>query len=576
MYSSAFTKRISYAANQRTDQDDQDAESIQTLERPLAYERFLEATSKCNFLIPSTDEEIRLATHPRGDPDLPFPSDEDSFVQVRRFLFNILTINDWGTSLLHPAVVRATVDAWIGTGRRFRQHYESCTLLAICPTGAIMGRDKLSSLIPIADGTRTLITSCIGHECELILANKRNSTATLVPTSKRKSVLSMTWPGGMLLEGFKRASMLSVEAQQLHRNRDAALSNLLGHEGSKRLSRLSTYSDQASRAPEPMAITAGTSCSYTSVPKEVVQRAEFPPVEPHEEDFEPPSSSVRRRFSESAPFTDLVSNVTSNTDTAQSRLFPSLIPRRRLQPCSPHDPSGESVLKSIRFEDTVENTLPTTNRELARAPRPLTVISCNGLEQSTPTPSRRARPTAFIREARNRLSLAKNVLLMGDPLQAADHAVSRPTDVRIVASATPMVTYTRFSDALEMQDVQDTATHRGSEVERGSQRAKGNPGTSRVDSALGLGDDCPHPISENILTSVHANTMSGPSDDEPGAHRPSGPDADTPGIRPGPMASEPKTNSPLALPPALPKRKSMIRKAFSIAFAKIRVRATQR
>ena len=115
--------------------------------------------------LPATDEEIKAATHVAQNTSIPFPNDDDSFWVVRHFLYDILTLHDWGISLQHPEAVRATVGDWFGTGYYLRQRYEEDNLKNICPNRGL----RSQGAIIINQRVRDVIATCIDREIEKLI-----------------------------------------------------------------------------------------------------------------------------------------------------------------------------------------------------------------------------------------------------------------------------------------------------------------------------------------------------------------------------------------------------------------------
>ncbi|KAH7130428.1 hypothetical protein B0J11DRAFT_504211 [Dendryphion nanum] len=124
------------------------------------------------FSVPPIDDDIRAATHPANDPKADLPADDDAYQEVRKFLYTLLTISDWGISEHHPRAIRATVENWVGTGFVLLQKYQANTLVDICPSTTILKTSGIE--ISIEKLVRDSIVTCVEREVEIRLQARLN------------------------------------------------------------------------------------------------------------------------------------------------------------------------------------------------------------------------------------------------------------------------------------------------------------------------------------------------------------------------------------------------------------------
>ncbi|KAF1846809.1 uncharacterized protein K460DRAFT_396118 [Cucurbitaria berberidis CBS 394.84] len=139
--------------------------SLVSLHPPLPtsmpIDDYLRNTNACDFKLPCSDDQIRAETQ-EGPPRYELPEEDDSFLVVRRYLYELLTRSGWGVSDRYPVAVRCTVNNWIGKGGYFKKMY--CTmdgLNTICPR---CGMDDKGIEVAFESSIRDTITACIVYE----------------------------------------------------------------------------------------------------------------------------------------------------------------------------------------------------------------------------------------------------------------------------------------------------------------------------------------------------------------------------------------------------------------------------
>ncbi|KAF2703645.1 hypothetical protein K504DRAFT_463373 [Pleomassaria siparia CBS 279.74] len=117
------------------------------------------------FALPPTDTGIQAATHNPATL-FKFPQDNDGYVKVREFLFHVLTLEAWGLSSEYPQAVRATVEAWVGTGWCLRRMIEDERggggFQGLCPEVGRRGER-------IEGRVRRAVGECVRREVERLL-----------------------------------------------------------------------------------------------------------------------------------------------------------------------------------------------------------------------------------------------------------------------------------------------------------------------------------------------------------------------------------------------------------------------
>ncbi|ORY18320.1 hypothetical protein BCR34DRAFT_660306 [Clohesyomyces aquaticus] len=124
------------------------------------------------FQCPRSDKGIRGRTHTTAKVPLTLPSPNDGYHTVRRFIFNVLTLRHWGISQNHPAVVRATVEAWIGTGSYLLHCYEQSDLGDICPPRVFSEAWGTPDPVSVPARLRSLVAYCLAEEIGRIIVSK--------------------------------------------------------------------------------------------------------------------------------------------------------------------------------------------------------------------------------------------------------------------------------------------------------------------------------------------------------------------------------------------------------------------
>lgn len=130
-------------------------------------------------LLPSPDQQIQKEVTEGDGLAFEFPQDNDSFVAVRKYLYDILTNGEWGIGERHPEAVQATVDRWMGTGWYLRYLYSQGpkSLEDICPAVAVAIENGRPHMRSIDRFVRTLISMSVFHEIHRYFQNKARPTS---------------------------------------------------------------------------------------------------------------------------------------------------------------------------------------------------------------------------------------------------------------------------------------------------------------------------------------------------------------------------------------------------------------
>ncbi|KAF2121146.1 hypothetical protein BDV96DRAFT_640548 [Lophiotrema nucula] len=133
---------------------------------PKIWREHLTNTSLEEFEVPLCVTDVQRAAHKLNDPPTVFPSDNDSYHAVRRFLYITLTNEEWGIVDVCPVAIIATVKRWYGAGYYLRERYERGDLKDLCPLAAIKG------IVDDPERICDMIAACIVQECHFHIERK--------------------------------------------------------------------------------------------------------------------------------------------------------------------------------------------------------------------------------------------------------------------------------------------------------------------------------------------------------------------------------------------------------------------
>lgn len=92
-------------------------------------------------------------------PLFPVPEDEATNAQVKEYLLNVLTKTGWSIAGGYRREICATLNAYVGGGKKLRRDYQDNGLRNICPPH-LESHDGMG----VSDKTREDIQHCIVHE----------------------------------------------------------------------------------------------------------------------------------------------------------------------------------------------------------------------------------------------------------------------------------------------------------------------------------------------------------------------------------------------------------------------------
>ncbi|KAF2736156.1 hypothetical protein EJ04DRAFT_598545 [Polyplosphaeria fusca] len=143
----------------------------------LVYDIFWKSLAKNEFHLPATNEGVQGDAHNYEQRRVPFPGDDDSFVEVRRWLYSVLTLEAWGITQRCPMLIRVTVEEWFGTGAYLKKLIEQTDEGHLCPEEQL--KAVLENTMSKAEALRyrDLVVSCVVREARRHFEEKAYAAA---------------------------------------------------------------------------------------------------------------------------------------------------------------------------------------------------------------------------------------------------------------------------------------------------------------------------------------------------------------------------------------------------------------